>query len=141
MCRRAGRCRRCSELVHKCTNSELSSCKHSLRSLRHGGLRLDVLSASARKSISAQALSNIVLDELDAELDRRGHRFVRYADDCNIYVRTERAGQRVMKSVVRFIERRLRLKVNASKSAVARPEERHCVPEALPRFPIAAQAA
>ncbi len=70
-------------------------------------------------------LSNIVLDELDEELVRRGHRFVRYADDCNIYVRSERAGERVMASVVRFIESRLRLKVNAAKSAVARPEERH----------------
>jgi RNA-directed DNA polymerase len=70
-------------------------------------------------------LSNIVLDELDWELARRGHRFVRYADDCNIYVRSERAGERVMSSVVRFIDRRLRLKVNASKSAVARPETRN----------------
>lgn len=70
-------------------------------------------------------LSNIVLDELDRELERRGHRFVRYADDCNIYVRSERAGQRVMESVKQFIERRLRLKVNEQKSAVARPEERH----------------
>jgi group II intron reverse transcriptase/maturase len=72
-------------------------------------------------------LSNIVLDELDRELDRRGHRFVRYADDCNIYVRSQRAGERVMASIVRFIESRLRLKVNAAKSAVARPEERHFV--------------
>ena len=70
-------------------------------------------------------LSNVVLDELDWELDRRGHRFVRYADDCNIYVRSERAGQRVMESVARVIEGRLRLKVNAAKSAVARPETRH----------------
>ena len=70
-------------------------------------------------------LSNIVLDELDAELERRGHRFVRYADDCNIYVRSKRAGERVMSTLVRFIEARLRLKVNADKSAVARPEERH----------------
>jgi group II intron reverse transcriptase/maturase len=72
-------------------------------------------------------LSNIVLDELDRELERRGHRFVRYADDCNIYVRSERAGKRVMAAVVRFIESRLRLKVNAAKSAVARPSERHFV--------------
>jgi len=72
-------------------------------------------------------LSNIVLDELDWELERRGHRFVRYADDCNIYARSERSEQRVMASVVRFIEGRLRLKVNASKRAVARPEERHFV--------------
>lgn len=70
-------------------------------------------------------LSNIVLDELDWELERRGHHFVRYADDCNIYVCSERAGQRVMASITRFIERRLRLKVNASKSAVARPADRH----------------
>jgi hypothetical protein len=70
-------------------------------------------------------LSNIVLSELDEELARRGHRFVRYADDCNIYVRSERAGQRVMASVTSFISRRLRLKVNESKSAVAQPETRH----------------
>jgi len=70
-------------------------------------------------------LSNVVLSELDEELARRGHRFVRYADDCNIYVRSERAGERVMVSVEGFIERRLRLKVNQSKSAVARPETRH----------------
>lgn len=69
-------------------------------------------------------LSNLVLDELDRELERRGHCFVRYADDCNIYVRSERAGQRVMESTTSFIEKRLKLKVNARKSAVARPEER-----------------
>jgi group II intron reverse transcriptase/maturase len=70
-------------------------------------------------------LSNIVLDELDSELQQRGHRFVRYADDVKVFVRSERAGQRVMASLVRFIERRLRLQVNASKSAVARSEDRH----------------
>lgn len=70
-------------------------------------------------------LSNVVLDELDRELERRGHRFVRYADDCNVYVRSERAGQRVMASISRFIEDRLRLKVNHEKSAVARPSSRH----------------
>jgi group II intron reverse transcriptase/maturase len=80
-------------------------------------------------------LSNIVLDELDRELAARGHRFVRYADDCNIYVRSERAGQRVMAGVTRFIESRLRLKVNAQKSAVARPEERHFVGFRLRRDP------
>jgi RNA-directed DNA polymerase len=69
-------------------------------------------------------LSNLVLDELDRELERRGHRFVRYADDCNIYVRSERAGQRVMESVTRFITQRLKLKVNEAKSAVARPQDR-----------------
>jgi RNA-directed DNA polymerase len=72
-------------------------------------------------------LSNIVLDELDAELARRGHRFARYADDCNVYVRSERAGRRVMASLTEFIQRRLRLKVNEAKSAVARPEDRHFV--------------
>jgi RNA-directed DNA polymerase len=69
-------------------------------------------------------LSNLVLDELDRELERRGHRFVRYADDCNIYVRSERAGQRVMESITRFITQKLKLKVNEAKSAVARPQER-----------------
>jgi group II intron reverse transcriptase/maturase len=78
-------------------------------------------------------LSNIVLDELDWELARRGHRFVRYADDCNIYVRSERAAKRVMESICRFIERRLRLKVNQDKSTVARPEERHFVGFSLRR--------
>src|SRR5674476_1198910 len=69
-------------------------------------------------------LSNLVLDELDRELERRGHRFVRYADDCNIYVRSERAGQRVMESISRFITQKLKLKVNEAKSAVAPPQER-----------------
>jgi group II intron reverse transcriptase/maturase len=81
-------------------------------------------------------LSNIVLDELDAELHRRGHRFVRYADDANIYVKSERAGLRVMASVVQFIERRLRLKVNVAKSAVARPEERHFLGFSLRKRPL-----
>lgn len=69
-------------------------------------------------------LSNIVLDELDKELEKRGHRFVRYADDCNIYVKTKRAGERVKASVTQFIETRLKLKVNQDKSAVDRPWKR-----------------
>lgn len=69
-------------------------------------------------------LSNIVLDELDKELEKRGHSFVRYADDCNIYVKTPKAGNRVMKSVTSFIEGKLKLKVNTSKSAVDRPWKR-----------------
>lgn len=81
-------------------------------------------------------LSNVVLDELDAELTRRGHKFVRYADDCNIYVQSERAGKRAMESICRFIERRLRLKVNEQKSAVARPEERHFLGFRLRREPM-----
>jgi group II intron reverse transcriptase/maturase len=63
-------------------------------------------------------LSNIVLDELDRELEKRGHRFVRYADDCNIYVKSERAAERVKASVTRYIEKKLRLQVNEEKSAV-----------------------
>jgi RNA-directed DNA polymerase len=69
-------------------------------------------------------LSNIVRDQLDRELERRKHRFERYADDCNIYVRSRGAGQRVMTSVTRYLTCRLKLKVNEAKSAVARPVER-----------------
>ena len=69
-------------------------------------------------------LSNIVLDDLDCELERRGHRFVRYADDCNVYVRSRRAGERVMESVSSFITRKLKLMINEGKSAVARPWKR-----------------
>ncbi|MDE0003983.1 MAG: reverse transcriptase domain-containing protein [Rhodospirillaceae bacterium] len=69
-------------------------------------------------------LSNLMLDVLDKELEKRGHRFVRYADDCNIYVRSRRAGERVMASVTRFLARRLKLTVNADKSAVDRPVAR-----------------
>jgi RNA-directed DNA polymerase len=69
-------------------------------------------------------LSNVLLDEWDRELERRGHRFVRYADDCNVYVRSRKAGERVMASLERFLGRRLRLRVNREKSAVARPWER-----------------
>jgi RNA-directed DNA polymerase len=90
-------------------------------------------------------LSNLVLDELDRELERRGHRFVRYADDCNIYVGSERAGQRVMESVTRFITHRLKLKVNQAKSAVAQPRQRKFLGfsftgEREPRRRIAPQA-
>lgn len=69
-------------------------------------------------------LSNIVLDELDKELEGRGHKFVRYADDCNIYVKTKKAGIRVMNSLTSFIEGKLKLKVNLNKSAVDRPWKR-----------------
>ncbi len=65
-----------------------------------------------------------MLDELDKELERRGHRFVRYADDSNLYVKSERAGRRVMESVSHFILQRLKLRVNAAKSAVDRPQQR-----------------
>jgi len=66
-------------------------------------------------------LSNIMLDDLDKELERRGHAFCRYADDCNIYVRTRRSGKRVMASITQFLEQRLRLRVNRTKSELARP--------------------
>jgi len=69
-------------------------------------------------------LANILLDDLDKELEKRGHRFVRYADDCNIYVRSERAGKRVMESVRRFVEKRLKLKVNRKKGGVDKPHKR-----------------
>lgn len=69
-------------------------------------------------------LANLLLDDLDKELEQRGHRFCRYADDCNIYVRTPVAGARVMRSVTRFLEQTLKLKVNEKKSAVARVDER-----------------
>lgn len=69
-------------------------------------------------------LSNILLDELDKELERRGHKFCRYADDCNIYVKSMRAGERVLKSITKFLEQKLRLKVNAEKSAVSSPTKR-----------------
>jgi RNA-directed DNA polymerase len=69
-------------------------------------------------------LSNLMLDVLDKELEKRGHRFVRYADDCNIYVRSQRAGERVMASIETFLAKRLKLKVNKAKSAVAKPNVR-----------------
>ena len=81
-------------------------------------------------------LSNIVLDELDHEMARRGYHFARYADDVNIYARSERAGKRVMASITRFIEKRLRLKVNPAKSAVATPGERHFLGFRLRREPL-----
>jgi len=69
-------------------------------------------------------LSNVLLDDFDKELERRGHRFVRYADDANVYVRSQKAGERVMASVTSFLERKLKLRVNRAKSAVGRPWKR-----------------
>lgn len=90
-------------------------------------------------------LSNILLDELDKELESRGHRFCRYADDFNVYVKTEAAGRRVMTSLTKFLEKRLRLKVNQGKSAVGRPWERKFLgysvtDEAKPRTRIAPES-
>jgi RNA-directed DNA polymerase len=89
-----------------------------------GGLVSPVDEGTPQGGPLSPLLSNIVLDELDQELERRGHRFVRYADDCNIYVRSQRAGERVMKGVSQFITKKLRLQVNEQKSAVARPRQR-----------------
>lgn len=77
----------------------------------------------AQGSPLSPILSNILLDELDKELLQRGHKFVRYADDCTIYTRSSRAGERIMESIKRFIEKRLKLKLNESKSGVRRPDE------------------
>src|ERR1700720_708257 len=88
------------------------------------GLVLPVDEGTPQGGPLSPLLSNLVLDDLDKELTRRGHRFCRYADDCNIYVRSRRAGERVMASVSRFLTQKLRLKVNEAKSAVAQPEER-----------------
>ena len=90
-------------------------------------------------------LSNLMLNELDRELERRGHCFARYADDCNIYVRSVRAGERVMQSAERFLERRLKLKINKAKSAVAPPSRRKFLgfgftAQETPRRRIAPQA-
>ena len=86
-----------------------------------GGLVYPRLEGTPQGGPLSPLLSNILLDELDKELERRGHRFVRYADDCNVYVRSQRAGQRVMASVERFLWKRLRLRINRDKSAVDRP--------------------
>ena len=90
-------------------------------------------------------LSNLMLDVLDKELEKRGHRFVRYADDCNIYVRSQKAGERVMTSIEQFLAKRLKLKVNKAKSAVAKPRARKFLgfsytSERQPRRRIAPQA-
>jgi len=90
----------------------------------HGGLFEESREGTPQGGPLSPLLSNLVLDELDRELERRGHRFVRYADDCNIYVRSEKAGHRVMRSLTRFIEGHLKLKINLEKSAVAQPWER-----------------
>ncbi len=98
------------------------------RVLRNGGAPgvdgMTVTEGTPQGGPLSPLLSNMLLDELDKELERRGHRFVRYADDCNVYVHTKAAGERVMTSLERFLTRRLRMKVNRDKSAVARPWER-----------------
>jgi RNA-directed DNA polymerase len=99
-----------------------------------GGLVSPVDEGTPQGGPLSPLLSNIVLDELDRELERRGHRFARYADDCNIYVRSERAGKRVMESITRFITAKLKLKVNSDKSAVAKPWVRKFLGFSFTRF-------
>ena len=84
------------------------------------GMVLDTAEGTPQGGPLSPLLSNIMLDDLDKELEKRGHKFVRYADDCNVYVRTQRAGERVMESVKRFLEKKLKLKVNPKKSKVER---------------------
>jgi len=83
-----------------------------------GGLLSQRIEGTPQGSPLSPLLSNIVLDELDKELEKRGHQFCRYADDCNIYVRTRKSGERVMQSIGKFIEERLKLKINRQKSKV-----------------------
>lgn len=92
--------------------------------LMEGGLVSPRTEGTPQGGPLSPLLSNILLEELDRELERRGHRFVRYADDCNVYVQSQAAGERVMASLERFLARKLRLKVNRTKSAVARPWKR-----------------
>jgi len=110
-----------------------------------GGLRTARAEGTPQGSPLSPLLSNIMLDELDRELERRDHKFVRYADDSNIYVKSRRAGERVMESITVFLARRLRLKVNASKSAVERPWKRKFLgysmsSEKRPRLRVAKQS-
>jgi len=84
------------------------------------GVVLDTAEGTPQGGPLSPLLSNIMLDDLDKELEKRGHKFVRYADDCNIYVKTQRAGERVMESVKTFLEKKLKLKVNPKKSKVDR---------------------
>jgi RNA-directed DNA polymerase len=92
--------------------------------MMEGGLVSPRVEGTPQGGPLSPLLSNVLLDELDKELERRGHRFVRYADDCNVYVQSKAAGERVMASLERFLVRRLRLRINRDKSAVARPWKR-----------------
>ncbi len=100
-----------------------------IRSYLESGIMVNGLAIVSEEGVPqggplSPLLSNVMLHELDKELEQRGHRFVRYADDCNVYVKTKKAGQRVKESITLFIEKKLKLKVNAEKSAVDRPWKR-----------------
>ena len=97
--------------------------KYLQTGIMSGGLVSQRLQGTPQGSPLSPLLSNIVLDELDKELERRGHKFCRYADDCNIYVRSQRAGERVMSSISNFIESRLKLQINSEKSKVVASHE------------------
>jgi retron-type reverse transcriptase len=90
------------------------------------GLVVDTVEGTPQGEPLSLVLSNIMLDDLDTELERPGHKFVRYADDCNIYLRTQRAGERVEESVKRFLEKKLKLKVNQKKNKVERATRVKC---------------
>lgn len=92
--------------------------------VQHEGKLLKTEEGTPQGGPLSPLLANLMLDELDRELERRGHRFVRYADDCNVYVRSRRAGTRVLRSISRFLSRHLKLSINQAKSAVDRPWER-----------------
>jgi len=127
--------------------------KRMLRLIRHylqAGIMAGGLVESAREGTPqggplSPLLSNVLLDELDKELESRGHAFCRYADDCNIYVASRRAGERVMESVSQFLEKRLRLKLNKDKSSVDRPWKRKFLgysmtPDKQPRLKVAPES-
>ena len=92
--------------------------------IMHGGLIEPRSQGTPQGGPLSPLLSNILLDDLDQELEKRGHRFCRYADDCNVYVSSQRAGQRVMASLTKFLGEKLKLTVNLAKSAVDRPWKR-----------------
>jgi group II intron reverse transcriptase/maturase len=118
--------KRVLELIHRMLKAKV---------VMPDGTKIRVVEGTPQGGPLSPLLSNIVLDELDWELQRRGLRFVRYADDCNLYVKSERAGQRVMESIRRFIERRLRLKLNEEKSSVDYPDKVHFLGFRLCRDP------
>jgi RNA-directed DNA polymerase len=104
--------KRVLKLIHKILRAEVEDTAGNRQSVQEGVPQGGPLSP---------LLSNIILDKLDKELERRGHRYVRYADDCSIYVKSKRSGDRVMESITRYIEEELKLKVNVVKSSVTRP--------------------